>query len=199
MKQTVAFVATLALLTCSGCRQTIDMPRSMRGMPEPTPGAMDLRREYWDAGPDPKLLRSEVEGLVQRGGAFVKHGRERAFFRGGQLEFERHWVRGEPAGLWQSWWENGTLRSECSFDKQRVPSPMSFWHENGQLDGRGMAINGRRIGVWEFFHANGVLESKGEYVDGERGGTWSFWDENGVLLQSGRFESGLKVGEWTYR
>jgi len=199
VSRAAALLTTLALLACGACRQSIELPASMRGVADKGAGEMDLRREYWDAGPKPQQLRSEVEGLVQRGGAFVKHGRERAFYVDGSPQFERHWVRGEPAGLWQSWWENGRLRSECSFDKQQAPRQMSFWHANGQLDGRGMAINGRRIGVWEFFHANGVLESKGEYVAGERGGTWSFWDEHGVLLQSGRFESGNKVGEWSYR
>jgi antitoxin component YwqK of YwqJK toxin-antitoxin module len=171
----------------------------MRGQPEPDAGAMDLRREYWDQGPNPTQLRSEVEGLVQRGGAFVKHGSERAYYRSGQMEFERHWVRGAPAGEWLSWWEDGSMRSRCSFNAQKTPQLMEFWHANGQVEARGMATNGLRIGVWEFFHDNGVLESTGEYEGAERSGMWISWDKRGELLESGSYERGVKVGEWSYR
>ena len=195
----LAAQSSIVLLCCAtaslagACRQTISLPPSMRGVPDAPAGEMDLRREYFDKGPNPKLLRSEIEGLAQRGGGFVKHGRERTFYRSGQVELERHWVHGERAGIWNAWWEDGTLKSVCEFTKDGHPSEMSFWHANGQLEARGMAINGRRIGRWDFFHANGAKESSGEFQNGMREGEWTSWDECGDVLESGRYERGVKI------
>jgi len=187
-----AITLTLAAAVSAACHQTLSLPRTMHGPGEAQPGQPDLRREYWDTGPT--RLRSEIEGLVQRGGAFEKHGRERSFFRGGALEFERHWLHGEPAGTWLAWWENGTLRSRCEFTPDAEVQPMFFWHENGQPEARGPAHNGRRIGRWEFFRADGSKESAGDYLDGLREGEWTFWDECGNVIESSRFERGVKVG-----
>ncbi len=161
---------------------------------------MDLRHEYWDKGPKPRQVHTEVEGLVQRGGAFEKHGRERSFYRSGALEYERHWTHGEPAGIWHAWWPNGVLRSQSEFIREGdATSEMFFWHENSLLEAHGPSLNGRRIGRWEFFRPDGSKESAGDFLDGTREGEWSFWDECGELLETGRFERGTKVGDWYER
>ncbi len=144
-------------------------------------------------------MHTEVEGLVQLGGAFEKHGRERSFYRSGATEFERHWIHGEPAGIWYAWWPNGMLRSQTEFTQLGVTTEMFFWHENGLIEARGPCLNGRRIGRWEFFRTDGSKESVGDFLDGTREGEWSFWDECGELIETGRFERGAKVGDWYQR
>ncbi len=188
----VLFLCALASFA-SACQGTLSMPASMR-RPEADVGQMDLRREYWDKGPNPKLLRSEIEGLVRRGGGFVKHGRERTFYRSGQIETERHWVHGDATGIWRTWWEDGTQKSVCEFTNDGSATEMSFWHANAELEARGMAINGRRIGRWDFFHANGAKESSGDYLGGLRDGEWTSWDECGDVTESGQYKLGVKVG-----
>lgn len=194
-----AWIAGLALCGATACFQTMSLPRNMHGPGEPEPGQMDLRREYWDKGPAPRQLHTELEGLVRIGGAFEKHGRERSFFRSGATEYERHWTHGAPAGTWKSWWENGTLRSQCEFTRDGSITDMFFWHANGQLEGRGPGLNGRRIGLWEFFRADGSKDSAGHFLDGTREGEWTFWDECGEVIETGRFERGAKVGDWYQR
>ncbi len=186
-------------LGLSACQQTLDMPRALQRSPEPPPAQMELRREYWDKALPPKHLRRETEGLVQIGGAFQKNGRERSYFRGGAVEFERHWSRGEPAGLWETWWENGTLRSRCEFTADGLETEMHFWHENGQLEARGLGRNGKRVGQWEFFRPDGSRESAGELVGGLREGPWFFFDEGGAVRESGSYAKGVKVGPWNGR
>lgn len=189
---TRGLLAVLLLSTSTACLQTLELPSAMRGPAEEEPGQMDLRREYWDGGPSPRELRSEVEGLVFRGGKFQKHGRERAYFRGGGLEFERHWVRGLPAGLWLAWWENGTQRSECLFTPDGGESEMRFWHANGVLAAHGPAIHGRRTGFWQFFREDGSLESEGLLLDGLREGEWRFFDDCGGPEEPLRFSRGVR-------
>jgi len=192
----IAWTLVVLASLSAACRQTLSMPSAMR-VRAPEPGQMDLRRDYWDRGPNPQHPRSEIEGLAQRGGTFVKHGRERSFFRDGQVEAERHWIHGEPAGAWRTWWEDGTLKSSCEFRRDGKASEMSFWHANGQLEARGMAIDGRRIGPWEFFFADGTKESSGDFLDGKREGPWTSWNECGEVLDSARYEQGVKVGPGT--
>ena len=185
-------VLILCATLASACQQTLSLPVSMRTT-EAQPGQMESRREYWDKGLNPTQLKSEIEGLAQRGGGFVKHGRERTFYRSGQIEVERHWTSGEPTGIWRAWWESGTQKSVCEFTRDGSATQMSFWHANGKLEAQGPAINGRRIGHWEFFHANGAKEFSGDFQGGIREGEWTSWDECGDVIESAHFERGVKV------
>jgi hypothetical protein len=189
----------LVALGCA-CRQTLSVPMTMRAMsvPELGPAEPDVRRTYWPGGPTPENLRSEIEGLTQRGGAFVKHGSERTFFPSGAREVERHWLLGTPAKTWRTWWEDGTLRSECEFPEDGRSITMSFWHANGKLEAQGTAIHGRRFGHWDFYHPNGERESSGELFDGKREGEWSKWNECGELIEQASYAKNVLVQRRTF-
>lgn len=184
--------ALLVALACA-CQARLDVPLALRHRPAEEPAQMDIRREYYDGGATPTRLKSEVEGLVARGGAFTKHGRDRSFFEDGSPRSERHWVRGEPAGTWRTWWPNGVLRSESSFPKDGAETAMRFWHDDGSLEAEGPAVRGRRGGEWRHFHRGGALESCGRYLDGERDGPWEFFGADGVRLFVAEYHRGVKV------
>ena len=115
-------VGALAAACNSGFR---DASRRLAAPAESTAAERrDVRRTYWDrAATRPK---SEVGWLLRRDGTSVKDGVERSWYASGQLEYERHWRRDQPFGLWRTWFEDGTQR----FEHDYVPgeaTPMTWW------------------------------------------------------------------------
>ena len=61
--------------------------------------------------------------------------------------------KGQPHGLWESYWNNG------------------------QLYYKGTYLNGKRHGHWEQYWGDGKLSYKGTYLNGKRIGYWILDDK----------------------
>jgi hypothetical protein len=149
--------------------------RTLPETPEREP-VHERRRIFFDA--EHTRVRREWNVLILADSSTVADGRDAQYYPDGKLEYEREYARGEPVGLWRSWWPNGAPRMEATYGTQE-PQPMRWWHENGQLSSEGFARNGIKEGPWAFWHANGVKSAEGVYAGGRRDATWRYWDEAG--------------------
>jgi len=76
------------------------------------------------------------------------------------------WIR---HGLYQSYWQNGNLKSE------------------------GYYAHGSETGHWSDYHENGQMAACGQYVEGMQQGTWRFWDSEGNEEQSAEYRDGEEI------
>lgn len=187
----LALLVLVALASCGpGWR---DLSRSVAEPPPATEERRDVRRTYWDrAATRPK---TETGWLRRRDGTSVKDGVERSWYEHGQLEFERHWRRDEPFGLWRTWFEDGVQR----FEHDYVPgetTPMTWWHPSGAISSTGPARAGVREGTWRGDHPGGEPAFEGRFVANRRDGFWIFWYPDGSVETSGNYSQGQRVGVW---
>jgi antitoxin component YwqK of YwqJK toxin-antitoxin module len=184
----------LALALCAACGPSLrDISRSLAQRESALPERGDVRRTYWDrAATRPK---SETGWLLLGDGTSVKDGVERRWYENGNLEYERHWTRDRPSGLWRSWFESGAQRFEHHHDPERATT-MTWWHESGAISSRGDARAGVREGTWRGDHPGGTRAFEGAFVANRRDGFWTFWYPDGSLETSGHYRQGERVGVW---
>ncbi|AYQ30961.1 toxin-antitoxin system YwqK family antitoxin [Runella sp. SP2] len=56
------------------------------------------------------------------------------------------------------YYDNNQIRTETSFNTERLHGPMKGWYENGQPMFSGVWKNGKRHGVWEHIEKDGQKE-----------------------------------------
>jgi antitoxin component YwqK of YwqJK toxin-antitoxin module len=66
-------------------------------------------------------------------------------------------AKGQPHGLWESYWENGQILYKSQF------------------------INGERHGLWEGYWTNGQLRCKIAYILGVRDGLCLWYNQDGII------------------
>lgn len=190
-----ARIAALALLAAGACGP--GFKDISRGLAEPPPQRTeerrDVRRTYWDRAAT--LPKSESGWLLLGDGRSIKDGVERRWYESGRLEYERHWTRDEPAGLWRSWFEDGVQRFEHLYDPAQA-TPMTWWHQSGTVSSAGPAREGVREGPWRGDHPDGARAFEGAFVANRRHGFWIFWHPDGSVETSGHYRNGQRVGVW---
>jgi antitoxin component YwqK of YwqJK toxin-antitoxin module len=190
-----ALLASLALCCCAACGPSwSDVSRGLAPPPQgPATESHDVRRAWWDrAATRPK---SETGWLLARDGTALKDGVERRWYESGELEYERHWTRDRPSGLWRAWFEDGTQRFEHLYDPGRATT-MTWWHATGAVSSAGPAREGVREGPWRGDHPDGARAFEGAFVANRRHGFWTFWHPDGSLETSGHYQNGERIGVW---
>jgi antitoxin component YwqK of YwqJK toxin-antitoxin module len=119
----------------------------------------DTRTETWPNG----SKKAEYEVALDADGAAQKHGRFRSFY------------------------EDGMLASEGTFEHDKESGAWIFYHPNGAKAAAGKYADALRSGSWQTFYPDGKPESEGGYVRGARDGRWTFWRADGTkdLVASG--------------
>jgi antitoxin component YwqK of YwqJK toxin-antitoxin module len=90
-------------------------------------------------------------------------------YSNGQKGAEGRLVDGKRDGFWQTWYEDGRLRSAGNW------------------------ANGAKTGHWVFCHQNGN-KTEGDYKDGVRHGMWIDWWDSGVKAREVAFERDMANG-----
>ena len=158
-------------------------------------GPRTIQRETRDPKSD-QLLRSWKEWF-EPGQTPRRDGDERLFYRDGSRKAERHWNKGLPIGVWQSWFPDGTLESEVVFAGPETEAAMRWFHPSGALAAEGMGIQGVRSGPWTYWYEDGQKRQEGCYVGGLKEGEWVLWREDGREEARGSYLADRRVGDWT--
>jgi antitoxin component YwqK of YwqJK toxin-antitoxin module len=73
-------------------------------------------------------------------------------------------VDGKPHGLYQEWSLDGTLAVEAHFEHGQHYGEYKSWWENGQLKEEGTYQNdGQRVGRYRWYKTNGEVWSERDY------------------------------------
>ncbi len=156
----------------------------------------------------------------------LPQGKWTLWYPSGRKAAEGEAFRGAKSGLWQTWDEHGTLRSEVTYravapksqfsgglgsPRPFVTSPIpivgSIGSPIGQMPPPRMMTSmlqmppaspvAERHGPCRVWYASGKLQYEGSYADDRRDGAWKFYDEQGNVVEAGEYKEDLREGEWT--
>ncbi|MBT6768730.1 MAG: toxin-antitoxin system YwqK family antitoxin [Opitutales bacterium] len=102
---------------------------------------------------------------------------------------------GKKDGPYETYYENGQLKSKGSHKDGEQDGLWEWYNENGQIELKGSFKDGKREGPWEFYHGNGSISIKGSYKDGERDGLFEFYDKEGKLSLKKTYKDGELISE----
>ncbi len=99
----------------------------------------------------------------QAEGESLLHGKSRAWYSNGQLQWEGEYQYDSRIGRFQYWHANGQLAAEGNYRKGEYDSRWNWWHENGQKAITGNYDDGQLIGEWRWWDEMGKLANRMTY------------------------------------
>lgn len=120
----------------------------------------------------------------------------------------------------KSYWDNGNLKSELSYDgdvlngtctwyyengrkqfqvdyqNNKMNGKMTRWYENGNIMEDGFYKDGELDSIYHSYSLKGILASEEHYSDGKLNGPIVKWYENGQVFTEGQFVDGMMDGSW---
>ena len=133
-------------------------------------------------------------------------------------EVNRYDGQGRKMGKWMTFWPNGRVRKEGSYERDREEGVFKYFSRNGDLERtetyrRGELVEDApeavALDLRKAFHANGQVSRSGPWRENDPMGTHRFFDENGHLVEVKVFREGIlnaagmldtlgrRTGEWT--
>ena len=105
----------------------------------------------------PKITRETV--LSNEGDTILT--KEISYFPGEKKYIEKQFnAKGQPEGVWVSWYDNGTKNSQGPYENGQWQGLYRVWYPNGTLHYTGEYDKGVRVGVWKFYDSTGTLIRK---------------------------------------
>ncbi len=86
-------------------------------------------------------------------------------------------------GSAKTWYSNGQLEEEGSYENGKKTGRFTYWHENGQVATTGEYHDDQPAGNWVWYYENGQKSVIGKYQDGKLVGSWRWWDDEGKLTK----------------
>lgn len=162
-----------------------------------TANAQDKRVETWPNG------NKKSEGIVignsvdasaskevqaRQSVNVIKDGKWTNWFENGTVRSEESYNKGITTGIWKVWYENGQLESEINFT---AGTAVHFYKNGNKHSEGGIAAGMVNTGKWTAYHENGNKNFEGTYTsDGQKDGVWTWYDETGKLTTTQTFKNG---------
>ena len=115
---------------------------------------------------------------------------DKSFYDDGQLKSEWTYENGRLEGPLLAYFENGQLESKRTYSDGELEGLLETYYESGQLKSRGEYKKGKKIGVSQRYHSNGRLKTMISHTDGILNGRHELYDETGELTHQGHFING---------
>ena len=107
--------------------------------------------------------------------------------------------KGERDGFWKEYYDDGTLRAEGKYNKDKKEGFWKFYQKNGVVEQEGNYKNGLPDGEWRWYYASEELLRDENYYDGLQDGLSTEYDEEGNVITKGEYIEGKENGEWVYK
>lgn len=101
-------------------------------------------------------------------------------------------------GAYQSFYSNGKVHSQGSYQKGIPQGKWEYYYENGHLKMAGELRQNKKNGFWKYYFENGQPQMEGTLQENLRTGHWNYYYESGALKSAGSFENDHKNGVWHY-
>lgn len=105
---------------------------------------------------------------------------ERSYYPNGQLRWEGSFEDGKLVGTNRQWHDNGVMSKDCFFVDGLEHGVIRQWNKEGKLLGEYHMDHG--TGVNKSWHENGRLEGEISFVCGRYSGRMRCWFEDGDLI-----------------
>jgi antitoxin component YwqK of YwqJK toxin-antitoxin module len=107
--------------------------------------------------------------------------------------------KGERDGYWKEYYDNGNLRAEGTYAKDKKTGKWKFYYNTGNVEQEGVYREGKPDGPWFWFYESGKLLREENYFNGLLDGPMVEYDEQEQVITRGEFIEGRPEGEWTYK
>ncbi len=109
-----------------------------------------------------------------------------------QLRFAEYSANSESVrhGTWKTWYADGQVESEGTYQFDRENGKFAWWYANGQPAVEGQFVDGQEDGRWVWWHTTGQKAAQGDYRYGKLVGLWRGWSEDGRLVQRDEYRDG---------
>ena len=91
-------------------------------------------------------------------------------------------------GVARTWFENGTVQQEGSYNYDKKDGNFTYRYRNGQVAVTGAYKNDVPDDVWVWWHENGQKAATGKYQEGALIGEWRWWNDDGKLADSKMYD-----------
>lgn len=100
-------------------------------------------------------------------------------------------------GLHQTFWKNGTVKTEKNYNKGTLDGWVTSYYEWGDVDDKIYYKDGNAHGKYTSYFANGTLYCEGYYHNDEKVGEWKYYHANGNLQKEYYYSDGKAIGNVT--
>ncbi|MBK9255985.1 MAG: toxin-antitoxin system YwqK family antitoxin [Saprospiraceae bacterium] len=124
-----------------------------------------------------------AEETIYKNGTIT--GERKIYYESGKLEIlENYDQNGMLQGLYQTFYEDGTLKSEKTYQNNVLTGIAKGFHPNGKLKEEVQIENNMENGPFKEYHPNGQLQWQGTYLNGDNEfGLLEEYDSTGVLIK----------------
>lgn len=118
----------------------------------------------------------------------IKDGKWNTWFENGKMRSEEYYNKGTMTGAWKVWYDNGQLESDINFTTAKA----SYYYKNGTKQSEGGIASGMiNTGKWIAYYENGKKNYEGNYtMTGDKDGVWTWYDETGKVTTVQTFSKG---------
>ena len=144
-----------------------------------------LKQGYW--------IVKDNESVIEEGNYLndKKNGLWKSYFTNGNLKSEITYEQGVAKGNANHYYKDGTLRESGNWQVDHWEGGYKYYYESGQLSYDWFYNeNGKRQGEQRYFHANGKKMYEGNWQDGKTEGVLKVYNESGLLVQEKVYNNG---------
>ena len=134
MKKTL--IAIVSIITLSNCNTKTDKTETLKTIKDSV-YAIRIAEKFPE--------RMNEEGL------------NTDYYDNGKKRIKGEIKNGLRMGLWQAWYENGNLWSECEYTDGKKNGKSVTYYENGLVRYSGFCKNDKDTGEWSYFDEKGNL------------------------------------------
>jgi antitoxin component YwqK of YwqJK toxin-antitoxin module len=130
---------------------------------------------------DSELFR--VSSTYENG---FKEGKEKHFYKSGNLAFEMQYVRSVQQGVEVHYYEDGSKKAEIHYKDGMKDGKMTSWYDSGKLLGVAFFKKDHHEGIALAWHENGKKRAEGHFKNGKQHGKeiQYYANENGNYLKN---------------
>jgi uncharacterized protein len=107
--------------------------------------------------------------------------------------------KGERDGNWKEYYDDGKLKAEGRYDKDKKIGDWKFYHRSGTLEQEGSYAEGKPEGAWKWYYEDGQLLRDESYYKGLLDGEMTEYDREGNVITKGEYIEGKEDGPWYYK
>ncbi|MFQ3575776.1 MAG: toxin-antitoxin system YwqK family antitoxin [Cytophagales bacterium] len=121
----------------------------------------------------------------------VLHGSFESYYENGNLKSKGFYHHNKPTGKWKYFFENGKLQMEGSYSDGVPVNEWNYYYESGNIAQIGKLSFGKKNGSWINYFENGKNKSIGYYKNDIPEGVWHFYHEDGSIKARAVYEDGF--------
>lgn len=126
----------------------------------------------------------------------LKEGDWNSYYRDGSKKSEDFYSKNLLQGSSKKYFPDGNLAEVISFESGKLQGTYQAFFPNGNLQKSVEFTNDQENGAYERFYEDGQPEILGSFAKGELNGSWENFDNLGSLISKGEYEAGVRVGTW---